>query len=94
MPKIMNLHHTKGQLPDGAIYVGRPGIWGNPYKIGEYSKELYRKMTRDDVVLMFELQISEHLKVLAKKELKGFDLACWCAPAKCHAEVWIRIANE
>lgn len=30
---------------------------------------------------------------LAKKELKGKDLVCWCAPKLCHGDVLLEIAN-
>lgn len=34
-PKRIQRQRTKGwRMPDGAIYVGRPTIWGNPYSVG------------------------------------------------------------
>jgi hypothetical protein len=30
----------------------------------------------------------------AKRELKGKDLVCYCAPLACHGDVLSRIANE
>ncbi|HBM58056.1 MAG TPA: DUF4326 domain-containing protein [Citreicella sp.] len=27
-------------------------------------------------------------------ELRGHDLACWCPPGPCHADVLLRIANK
>lgn len=30
---------------------------------------------------------------LIKKELKGKDLVCWCAPLPCHADVLLELAN-
>lgn len=29
-----------------------------------------------------------------RKELKGKDLVCWCAPKPCHADILLEIANE
>ena len=26
-------------------------------------------------------------------ELKGKDLVCWCAPAPCHADILVELAN-
>ena len=35
MPKRIQRKRTKGwKMPAGAVYVGRPTKWGNPYKIG------------------------------------------------------------
>lgn len=37
-PKRIQLHRTKGsRLPEGAVRVGRPGRWGNPFKYGDYT---------------------------------------------------------
>jgi hypothetical protein len=77
-----------GQVPDGAIYVGRaaPGLrkspYANPYPVkihglGE-SLRLYREwVERIDVA-----------------SLAGRDLACWCPLDKpCHADVLLELAN-
>lgn len=55
-----------------------------------------RDGTRDEVIAKFEsyLRSSPALVAAAKQELRGKDLACWCAPLPCHAEVLMRIANE
>jgi hypothetical protein len=34
MPKRIQRRRTKGwRMPEGAIYVGRPTRWGNPYRV-------------------------------------------------------------
>jgi hypothetical protein len=34
-PKRIQMHRTKGwRKPEGAVYVGRPTRWGNPYVVG------------------------------------------------------------
>lgn len=36
MPQRIQLRRTKGyRKPDGAVYVGRPSKWGNPFVIGD-----------------------------------------------------------
>jgi len=49
------------------------------------------------MVLFFDwLRDSSHgrmLVELAKHQLPGVDLICWCAPKLCHAEVYARIAD-
>lgn len=37
MPERIQRKRTKGwRMPAGAIYVGRPSRWGNPFAVGEY----------------------------------------------------------
>ena len=39
MAKRIQRHRTKGwRMPEGAIYVGRPTIWGNPYRVVRQGK--------------------------------------------------------
>ena len=33
-------------------------------------------------------------RCIIRQELRGKDLACWCAPELCHGEVLLAIANE
>ena len=36
-PKRIQRQRTKGwRMPEGAVYVGRPSKWGNPYRWDEY----------------------------------------------------------
>lgn len=70
------------------IYVGRPSRWGNPFREGRHGNrleviELYRRwlLSQPDLV------------AIARKELRGRDLECWCAPAPCHADVLFEVAN-
>ena len=71
------------------MYIGRPSKWGNPFVIGPDG-------TREDVIRKFEeyLMLNPVLVEAAKKELKGKDLVCFCAPLSCHGDVLSRIANE
>lgn len=32
--RVLNKHH--GPLPSGAVYIGRPSRWGNPFIIGRH----------------------------------------------------------
>jgi hypothetical protein len=84
--KVLNkrIHGT----PQGEIYIGRPSIWGNPFVIGKDGQ-------RDDVIAKYETwllgngQFVDQLAALA-----GKDLVCWCAPARCHGDVLVRLANK
>ena len=71
------------------IYIGRPTKWGNPFIIGPDG-------SREDVVIKFAEYLLANPKLMeaAKKELKGKDLICFCAPLACHGDILSLIANE
>ena len=86
-PRRIQRRRSKGwRMPDGAVYVGRPTRWGNPFAssdrardVREYAEWLTR---RPDIV------------EAARRELRGKDLACWCPESQpCHADVLLRVAN-
>lgn len=76
-------------VPKGAVYVGRPSKFGNPFVLRNESE-------RDEVCDKYEawLLAQPGLVEAAKRELRGKDLVCWCAPHRCHAHTLLRIANE
>jgi hypothetical protein len=86
-------------MPKNAVYVGRPGKFGNPFN-------LTRDRTAAEVVSAFEQWLTlDHVTagIPEKKatilnsmhELKGKDLVCWCrAGSPCHANVLLKIANQ
>lgn len=84
--KVLN-KRTSG-VPDGAVYVGRPTKWGNPFPLDV-------EWERDLVVQQYEdwLRTQPALVAAARTELAGKDLVCWCAPRRCHADVLLRVAN-
>lgn len=78
------------------VYVGRPSKWGNPFAIGPHGD-------RAVVIRKYEGWIMGKVVVPGcrpptiqeiRRELRGKTLACWCAPAPCHADVLYRIANS
>lgn len=83
------LNRRTDKIPAGAVYVGRPGPWGNPFLIG-------RDGTREVVVAKYRrwLERQPELVEAAKKELAGKDLVCFCAPAVCHGDVLLEVAND
>lgn len=84
-PKVLNKYKDKCL---GAVYIGRPTRWGNPFVIGKDG-------TRQDVVEKYEawVRTKPELMALIKKELKGRDLVCFCAPLGCHGDVLLKLAN-
>lgn len=107
-PIRIQRHRTRGwRMPVGAIYVGRPSRWGNPFRPCEpFSADEVRApaLTQADCVELFRqswnrmLNGSERHRATALDnlaELRGRNLACWCAlDAPCHADVLLELANR
>lgn len=98
---------SKGwKMPSNTIYVGRPNIFGNPFKVGINIKRSFT--SRGVVDVKFEIDnigiCLEYYKnwleansydVIARERLKGKNVACWCPLDKpCHADILLKIANE
>ena len=96
--KIHNLRRMSGDTSAGALLergivrVDRETEWGNPYPKGRCFGsraeviERYRRHLWDRVR-------SGDLDLDKLAALDGRDLACWCAPLPCHAEVLARAAR-
>lgn len=99
---------TKGwRMPEGAVYVGRPTRWGNPWRVGDEALVQWPYPTGDGPQVVRQVPITPSLAVALyeiafaaeadeiREELAGKDLACWCPPDQpCHADVLLRVANE
>jgi len=92
MPERIQRKRTKGwRMPYNAKYVGRPTIFGNPFLISsesdvQFCVDAYRRW--------IHRPSQARIVDLAKKMLKGKDLACWCPlDQPCHADVLLEIAN-
>ena len=70
------------------VYICRPSKWGNPFVIGKHG-------TRDEVIQKYREWLMLQPELLAEvKTLKGKVLGCYCAPAACHGDVLLKLANE
>lgn len=91
-PRRIQRRRTKGyRLPEGAVYVGRPTRWGNPYRAGE---EL--RSGPAEVVAWYRYWLLSQPAMVrrVRQELAGKDLACWCPTGQpCHADVLLAVAN-
>lgn len=104
-PQRIQLRRARGwRLPDGAVVVGRPTPWGNPFVAG-------RDGTAADCVNAYTMLLAGYLHLTSSApaavqtaarrhvldhigELQGRDLACWCRPGTpCHADVLLRLAR-
>ena len=97
MPQRIQRRRTKGwKMPENTVYVGRPTIWGNPYRVSRYvtheqAVNAYRRLLHSS---FGQNSLSVTLPLL-KRELAGKDLACWCPlDQPCHADILLEIANS
>lgn len=93
-PQRIQRQRTKGyRMPEGAVYVGRPTVWGNPFVIGQSigcddaatAVDLHRSWLEQGFTAPYPLPgETPHLEQLREQvltrahELAGKDLACWC----------------
>jgi hypothetical protein len=89
MKKPAVLNKYRDTIPEGAVYIGRPSKWGNPFVIGKDG-------TRDEVVEKYREWIFCQPDKLeeARRELAGLDLVCFCSPKRCHGDILVYIANQ
>jgi hypothetical protein len=87
--------------------VTRPGPWGNPFTIEETAAKygLDPEAAQEKAVALCAQWLRGTLdkklspgeppsKADVKRELAGYNLACWCRPGTpCHSEALIEIAN-
>lgn len=87
--EVINRRDYGGGMPRGCKSVDRNTPYGNPFHISA-------KMTRDQCIDAFEVWIKTQPDLIerARRELTGFNLACWCAPKRCHANVWLKILQS
>lgn len=88
-PKRIQRKRTKGwRMPEGAVYVGRPTKWGNPFCVVDVLDAFCgdEREARADCVRSYREALSHSDRaylelasaVDARRELRGKDLACWC----------------
>jgi hypothetical protein len=63
------------------VYIGRPGPYGNPFRIGIDG-------TREEVIAKYKALLETDAELQkAVRSLKGKVLGCWCKPLPCHGDV-------
>lgn len=95
-PARIQLSRKKGfRLQDASpnglpvVNVARPTKWGNPYTVADYGAERAVKNYR------LRLHGLMDIGAVNVNELRGKNLACWCAldQPHCHADVLLEISN-
>lgn len=79
--------HCKKEKHD--YYIGRPSLWGNPYKEGVDG-------TREEVIARYEeyARNNETIQDTLIDIYNAEALGCWCAPKPCHGDVLVKLAEE
>lgn len=87
MPKVLNI--KTDELTANSVYIGCPTKWGNLNYIGF-------NCTREQAIQRYidEKSKDKVFIKMVKKELRGKDLVCNCAPKDCHGDWLLKIANE
>jgi hypothetical protein len=84
-PRVVHLQRERYD-----VRIDRQTHWGNPFVIGKDGN-------REQVIAKYRAWIMQpdnaHMIEMAKKELRGKVLGCWCAPKPCHGDVLLEIAN-
>lgn len=79
MTKVVNVHC---QAYD--VFIGRPTIFGNPFKIGKDG-------TRAEVIAKYRTRFYNMILDSDFRQsvsaLKGKTLGCFCSPQPCHGDV-------
>lgn len=100
MAERIQRRRTAGwRMPEGAVYVGRPSRWGNPFKVGGQIILTGRRKgeltNAVDVVRLYRHALKRQPEAVAliRAELAGKDLACWCRVGDaCHADLLLLVA--
>jgi hypothetical protein len=88
MPKVVKMvGKWPGRPPRGAIRIDRRTKWGNPYIEGKHGDHA-AVIAKHEAWLRTKPDLLRDLD-----ELRGKDLACWCAPEPCHGDLLLRLAN-
>jgi Domain of unknown function (DUF4326) len=103
MPKVINLRDKERDR----VYerIDRITMWGNPFIIEIHGNRdtvvdahlywLNRWVEdREEIIITIGEKRFSNKWVMENIELlKGKDLACWCAPERCHGDNLLKLAN-
>ena len=89
---VINLRTHRGLVD--IVLIDRRTEYGNPHRIGAWSDRFQRKMTREDVLVLFQEDFDRNIKEPAfrarVRRLAGKKIAGWCAPFACHGDTYVQ----
>lgn len=94
MITVANVRTYRGSM-NGACYVGRPTIYGNPFRTTGRDA-LPRNLAIDAFKEYWFASAQAELRARALRELIPpiEVLLCWCPPRACHAQVIADFVNQ
>lgn len=87
MPTVVNIRSLTPAALSSVARVDRSTVYGNPFRITT-AKQRALVIARFRKYWLADEQ--EWLRARAVQELRGKDLACWCAPLPCHADILLK----
>ena len=84
-PKVFN-KRRRHEIPVGAIYIGRPTQWGNPFSKGSRAQNIEEFHEYAESRICHDPQWLE--------PLRDKHLVCWCAPNPCHGDVILNLLEQ
>lgn len=88
------VNKRRGAIPAGAVYIGRPSKWGNPFSHKPGTLAKYQVLSREEAVAKYrEWVLSQPDLMASLSEIRGKTLVCWCKPASCHGDVLAKLAD-
>ena len=84
-PTVINVKDSSQVTHD--IFIGRPSIWGNIYKLSEFPRDIciehYERYARGSYNIISNLSL-----------LSARQLVCFCKPLPCHGDVLVKLCKE
>jgi hypothetical protein len=93
---------TKGwRMPPGAVYVGRPTMWGNPFDTADDFRRVAELIASNSCATVKESGVSAIAFWAIWSMIENIELlrdrpaACWCSlDHPCHGDVLCELANR
>ena len=78
------------------VYGARPGPFGNLFSHKVGTRAQYLVGSRDEAVERHAEWFLSNPGLIerVKREMTGKVIGCWCAPKRCHCDIYARVCNE
>ena len=93
--QVINLKHARpGDVYIGRAGKGRPGPWGNPFRLQNPKDDTQRQAVLDRYRRWLTAEVeSGRLPLTRLAALAGKRLSCFCKPKDCHGDVLAQAAE-